>query len=75
MSGLLRKSSKKEVDKALVNLLGDNLKENSKVIEKTLVTTKMLSKNLVGPLSKSLDYLVVSILTIVVYNYYNNYMK
>lgn len=75
MSGLLRKSSKKEVDKALVNLLGDNLKENSKVIEKTLSTTKMLSKNLVGPLSKSLDYLVVSILTIFVYNYYNNYMK
>lgn len=75
MSGLLRKSSKKEVDKAMVNLLGDNLKENSKVIEKTLVTTKMLSKNLVGPLSKSLDYLVVSILTIFVYNYYNNYMK
>ena len=75
MNGLLRKSSKKEVDKAMVNLLGDNLKENSKVIEKTLVTTKMLSKNLVGPLSKSLDYLVVSILTIFVYNYYNNYMK
>ena len=75
MPGLIRKSSKKEVDKALVNLLGDNLKENSKVIEKTLSTTKILSKNLVGPLSKSLDYLVVSILTIFVYNYYNNYMK
>ena len=48
MSGLLRKSSKKEVDKALVNLLGDNLKENSKVIEKTLSTTKMLSKRKTG---------------------------
>ena len=75
MSGLLRKSSKKEVDKEIINFLGDNLKENSKIIEKTLITTKMLSKNLVGPLSKSLDYLVVSILTIVIYNYYNNYMK
>ena len=71
MSALLRKSSKNELDKGLVNLIGDNLKENSKIIEKTLVTTKMLS----GPLSKGLDYLVVSILTIVVYNYYNNYMK
>ena len=62
-----------EYEKILVKekQLGDNLKENSKVVEKTLVT----SKNLVGPLSKSLDYLVVSILTIFVYNYYNNYMK
>lgn len=70
MYGLVRKSSKKELNKGLLNLLGDNLKENSKVIEKTLVTTKMLS----APLSKGLDYLVVSILTIVVYNYYNNYI-
>jgi hypothetical protein len=70
MPGLIRKSSSKK-NSDLVNILG----ENSKVIEKTLSTTKILSKNLIGPLSKSLDYLVVSILTIFVYNYYNNYTK
>ena len=60
---------RKEKENSLVKITSDNLTNNSLLIKNSLYTTKKL----VAPLSKVLDYAVVSIVSILLFNLYRNY--
>tara|TARA_Y100000816_G_C26019898_1_gene533550 strand:+ start:858 stop:1064 length:207 start_codon:yes stop_codon:yes gene_type:complete len=62
---------RKEKEKSLVKITSDNLTNNSLLIKKSLNTTK----NLVPPLSKVLDYAVVSFVSVLLFNLYTNYTQ
>tara|TARA_B110001452_G_scaffold261285_2_gene259907 strand:- start:518 stop:730 length:213 start_codon:yes stop_codon:yes gene_type:complete len=68
MVALMKKSVVKE--DSLLNSVSNNLTENSKAV-KTVVQG---SKKLVGPLSKLLDYALVSVLAVVLYKTLSSYM-
>ncbi len=68
MVAQMKKSAAKE--DSLLNSVCNNLTENSKAV-KTLVQG---SKKLVSPLSKSLDYALVSVLAVVLYKTLSSYM-
>lgn len=59
----------KEKENSLVKLTTDNLTNNSLLIKKSLNTTKKL----ITPISKVLDYAVVSIVSVLLFNLYINY--
>ena len=61
---------KKTEEKSLINTCTDELPKNSKVIGTILKGTTAL----VSPISKSIDYVIIATLSIVVYNLVNNYL-
>jgi len=61
---------KKTEEKSLINTCTDELPKNSKVIGTILKGTTAL----VSPISKSIDYVIIGTLSIVVYNLLNNYL-
>jgi hypothetical protein len=61
---------KKTQEKSLINTCTDELPKNSKVIGTILKGTTAL----VSPISKSIDYVIIGTLSIVVYNLVNNYL-
>jgi hypothetical protein len=63
-----RKSSQK--DNTLFDSVGNNLTENSQIIKNAVLT----SKKIIVPLSKILDYMAVSAITIFAYKMYQTYM-
>jgi len=63
-----RKSSQK--DNTLFDSVGNNLTENSQIIKNAVLT----SKKIIVPLSKILDYMAVSAITIFAYKMYQIYM-
>jgi hypothetical protein len=63
-----RKSSQK--DNTLFDSVGNNLTENSQIIKNAVLT----SKKIIVPLSKILDYMAVSAITIFAYKIYQTYM-
>ena len=65
---LRRKSSQKDI--TLLGSVGNNLTENSQIIKNAVLT----SKKIIVPLSKILDYMAVSAITIVAYKMYQIYM-
>jgi hypothetical protein len=66
--GLMRRNSSK--DPTLLSSVGDNLTENSKIVKNIIDT----SKKIIVPVSKVLDYLAVSVITLVVYKLAENYI-
>ena len=60
----------KTEEKSLINTCTDELPKNSKVIGTILKGTTAL----VSPISKSIDYVIIGTLSIVVYNLVNNYL-
>ena len=75
----LRKSSTK--DPRLFSSIGNNLTENSQLIKNAVNSSKFLinttidsSKKIMLPISKVLDYVAVSLLTIFVYRAAQIYM-
>ena len=76
---LLRKTSTK--DPTLFTSIGNNLTENSQLIKNAVNSSKFLvnttidsSKKIILPISKVLDYVAVSLLTIFVYRAAQIYM-
>jgi hypothetical protein len=65
---LRRKGSQKDL--TLISSVGNNLTENSQIIKNAVLT----SKKIIVPLSKILDYMAVSAITIVAYKMYQIYM-
>ena len=65
--GLKKKNTE---EKSLINTCKDELPKNSKVIGTILKGTTAL----VSPISKSIDYIIIGTLSIVVYNLVNNYL-
>ena len=61
---------KKTEEKSLINTCTDELPKNSKVIGTILKGTTAL----VSPISKSIDYVIIGTLSIVVYILVNNYL-
>ena len=57
-------------DPGLLNSLNNELPKNSAVVNKVLKG----STALIGPISKSIDYVLVGALSIVIYNLVNKYM-
>ena len=57
-------------DSGLINQVSNDFVKNSSIIEKTLLTTKKL----VSPISKSLDYAAVAIVSIGLYKLYEYYL-
>ena len=66
--GLVRRSSSK--DPTLLSSVGENLTENSKLVKNVVET----SKKIIVPVSKVLDYLAVSAVTIVLFKLYQHIM-
>ena len=64
------KKKKPVTESDLINTVGDNFTKNSNVV-KNVVSG---SKTLAGPLSKSLDYLVVSLVAILLYKLSSEYL-
>ena len=62
--------SKTKKDSGLINLVSNDFVKNSSIVEKTLLTTKKL----VSPISKSLDYAAVAIVSIGLYKLYEYYL-
>ena len=62
---------RKEKENSLVKITSDNLTNNSLLIKKSLNATKKL----VSPLSKVLDYAVVSFVSVLLFNLYRNYTQ
>ena len=62
--------SKTKKDSRLINLVSNDFVKNSSIVEKTLLTTKKL----VSPISKSLDYAAVAIVSIGLYKLYEYYL-
>lgn len=62
--------SKTKKDSGLINLVSNDFVKNSSIVEKTLLTTKKL----VYPISKSLDYAAVAIVSIGLYKLYEYYL-
>jgi hypothetical protein len=62
--------SRTKKDSGLINQVSNDFVKNSSIIEKTLLTTKKL----VSPISKSLDYAAVAIVSIGLYKLYEYYL-
>ena len=61
--------SKAKKGDGLISRVSNDFVKNSSIVEKTLLTTKKL----VSPISKSLDYAVVGIISISLYKLYEYY--